>query len=50
MLLNLLVMVADTTGIGDLSFLADSLDCGMMACETPIANLLRYGACPNIAC
>ena len=33
----------DTTGIGDLSFLADSLDCGMMACETPIANLLRYG-------
>lgn len=33
----------DTSGIGDLSFLADSLDCGMMACATPIANLLVYG-------
>ena len=33
----------DTTGIGDLSFLADSLDCGMMACATPVANLIAYG-------
>ena len=33
----------DTTGIGDLSFLVDSLDCATMACSVPLGNLLVYG-------
>ena len=30
----------DTSGIGDLSFVIDSLDCGQMACALPLASLL----------
>jgi len=33
----------DTSTTGDLSFFADSLDCGMMACALPIGNLIAYG-------
>ena len=33
----------DTTGIGDLSFLVDSLDCATMVCSVPLGNLLVYG-------
>ena len=33
----------DTTGVGDLSFVIDSLDCNQMACALPLINLIAYG-------
>jgi hypothetical protein len=33
----------DTTGVGDLSFVIDSLDCNQMACALPLVNLIAYG-------
>tara|TARA_B100001750_G_C15223096_1_gene454261 strand:- start:69 stop:722 length:654 start_codon:yes stop_codon:yes gene_type:complete len=33
----------DTLGVGDLSFILDSLDCNQMACALPLVNLIAYG-------
>ena len=33
----------DTAGVGDLSFVIDSLDCNQMACALPLANFIAYG-------
>ena len=33
----------DTTDVGDLSFITDSLDCEAMVCAMPLANLYVYG-------
>jgi len=33
----------DTSGVGDLSFILDSLDCNQMACALPLVNLIAYG-------
>ena len=39
----------DTTGVGDLSFVIDSLDCNQMACALPLINLIAYGLSMQIA-
>jgi hypothetical protein len=39
----------DTTGIGDLSFVIDSLDCNQMACALPLINLIAYGLSMQMA-
>ena len=33
----------DTSGVGDLNFIIDSLDCNEMACALPLSNLIAYG-------
>jgi len=39
----------DTAGVGDLSFVIDSLDCNQMACALPLANLIAYGLSMQMA-
>ena len=39
----------DTAGVGDLSFVIDSLDCDQMACALPLANLIAYGLSMQMA-
>ena len=39
----------DTTGVGDLSFVIDSLDCNQMACALPLVNLIAFGLSMQMA-
>jgi len=39
----------DTAGIGDLSFVIDSLNCDQMACALPFAKLVSYGLSMQMA-
>ena len=39
----------DTTGVGDLSFIIDSLDCNQMACALPLVNLIAFGLSMQMA-
>ena len=39
----------DTAGVGDLSFVIDSLDCNQMACALPLIDLMTYSFSMNMA-